>query len=166
MPQTSALMIGMIAAARKAGRALSRDGVAATGWFNGNPFMWTQANGFTAATGSLYNPRAVADQGAVVVGLMMYCQWQPLMRLLESPVAAYIARISYALYIYHMLMIFGWMNMGSDWERYLLKRPVSFLLTFAAAHVSTFWWEQRWQDLAKKLTSRPARNSTIAPKTE
>lgn len=103
---------------------------------------------------------------AVVVGLMMYCQWQPLMRVLESRVASYIARISYALYIYHMLMIFGWMNMGSDWERYLLKRPVSFLLTFAAAHVSTFWWEQRWQDLAKKLTSGPARNSAIAPKTE
>lgn len=89
---------------------------------------------------------------ATVVGLTIYCQWQPLRYLLESRLAAYIARISYALYIYHILMIWGWMNTGGDWERYLLKRPVSFALTFAAAHASTFWWEDRWQKLAKSLT--------------
>lgn len=88
-----------------------------------------------------------------VVCLAMYCQWQPLKQVLEGPVAAYIARISYALYIYHMLMIWGWMNTGGDWERYLLKRPLSFALTFAAAHASTFWWEQHWQRLAKHLTT-------------
>ena len=78
--------------------------------------------------------------------------------MLEGPVTAYIARISYALYVYHMLMIWGWMNDGSTMERYLLKRPLSFALTFAAAHVSTFYWERYWQTLARRLTqNRPAR---------
>lgn len=89
---------------------------------------------------------------ASVVGVVIHCQLRPLLRLLESRVAQYIARISYALYIYHMLMVWGWMNSGSDWVRYLLKRPVSFALTFAAAHISTFWWESHWQHLARRLT--------------
>ena len=29
-------------------------------------------------------------------------------------------------------------------KRYLLKRPISFLITFATAHVSTFYWERWW----------------------
>lgn len=89
---------------------------------------------------------------ASVVCLSMYCRWRPLVRVLESRIAAYLARISYALYIYHMLMIWGWMNDGSTLERYLFKRPVSLALTFAAAHVSTFWWERHWQTLARRLT--------------
>ncbi len=94
---------------------------------------------------------------ASLVGIVMHCRWRPLLAVLEGPVAAYIARISYALYIYHMLMIWGWMNEGSTMERYLLKRPLSFALTFAAAHVSTFYWESYWQALAKRLTrNRPA----------
>jgi peptidoglycan/LPS O-acetylase OafA/YrhL len=101
---------------------------------------------------------------ATLVGIVMQCRWQPLLRLLESRIAAYIARISYALYIYHMLMIWGWMNDGSTWERYLLKRPLSFALTFAAAHASTFWWEQRWQTLARRLTRR-RRHAGLPPAT-
>ncbi len=95
---------------------------------------------------------------ASLVGVVMHCQWRPLLAVLEGRIAAYIARISYALYIYHLLMIWGWMNEGSTVERYLLKRPLSFALTFAAAHASTYYWEQYWQDLAKRLTQkRPAR---------
>lgn len=94
---------------------------------------------------------------ASLVGVIMHCQWRPLLAVLEGPVAAYIARISYALYIYHMLMIWGWMNEGSTMERYLLKRPLSLVLTFAAAHVSTYYWERYWQALARRLTqNRPA----------
>ena len=46
--------------------------------------------------------------------------------------------ISYAFYVVHPLTIYGWFNQGTVVERYLLKRPISFLMTFAAAHVSTF----------------------------
>ncbi len=95
------------------------------------------------------------------VGIVMHCQWQPLLRLLQSRIAAYIANISYALYIYHFLTISGWMNTGSDWERYLLKRPLSFALLLALAHASTFWWEHPWQNLAKSLTRK--RQKKYAP---
>jgi len=89
---------------------------------------------------------------ATLVGLVIHCRIAPLHAILEGAIAAYIARISYALYIYHPLMVFGWMNAGGDWLRYLAKRPISYILTWMAAHASTFWWEQRWQDLAKRLT--------------
>ena len=90
--------------------------------------------------------------GASLVAIVMHSRLWGLHAILEGRIAAYIARISYALYIYHPLMIFGWMNTGGDWTRYLLKRPISYALTWAAAHASTTFWESRWQTLAKRLT--------------
>ena len=57
----------------------------------------------------------------------MHARFVVLSTILESRPAAYIARISYALYIWHPLMVFGWMNTGSDLVRYLIKRPVSYV---------------------------------------
>ena len=90
---------------------------------------------------------------AALVGVLIHARFAVLTNLLESRPAAYIARTSYALYIWHPLMILGWMNAGSDWVRYLVKRPVSYALTLVAAHVSTFWWEARWQAFAKRMTT-------------
>jgi peptidoglycan/LPS O-acetylase OafA/YrhL len=56
----------------------------------------------------------------------------------------YIASISYALYVIHPLTIHGWWNQGGTFERYILKRPISFAMTFATAHISTFYWERPW----------------------
>lgn len=89
-----------------------------------------------------------------LVGTILFSDVRPLLRILESRLAGYIARISYALYIYHPLMIFGVMNSGSTAERYLLKRPISYALTWAAAHLSTFFWERRWQRLARVFLER------------
>lgn len=97
---------------------------------------------------------------ALMVGVVLHCHIPVLHAWLEGPVARYIARISYALYIYHPLMIWGWMNEGSLVERYLFKRPVSWALAVAAAHASTFWWEARWQALARRLTSARDRVAT------
>lgn len=90
---------------------------------------------------------------ALVVGIVIHSRIPLLHPVLEGRIASYIAKVSYALYIYHPMMIWGWMNEGSITERYLLKRPVSWVLAFAAAHVSTFWWEARWQALARRLTA-------------
>jgi len=91
------------------------------------------------------------------VGVVMHCNLRTLLTLLEGRVAGYIAKISYALYVYHPLMIFGWMNAGSTFERYILKRPVSVVLMLAASHASTFWWERWWQDFARtKLLRKKA----------
>lgn len=56
----------------------------------------------------------------------------------------YIAAVSYALYVIHPLTTHGWFNQGSIVDRYLIKRPISFMMTFAGAHFSTFYWEKLW----------------------
>jgi peptidoglycan/LPS O-acetylase OafA/YrhL len=68
---------------------------------------------------------------------------------LASRPLRYIATISYALYVIHPATVHGWMNEGGTLTRYLLKRPMSFALTFILAHLSTFYWESRWQAAAK-----------------
>jgi peptidoglycan/LPS O-acetylase OafA/YrhL len=68
-------------------------------------------------------------------------------KFLCSKPMRYIAEISYALYIFHIATIAGWMNEGSATERYLVKRPISFAMTFILAHLSTYYWEtpfRRW----------------------
>jgi len=85
-----------------------------------------------------------------LIGVVMHSPLRGLLSVLESRIARYIASISYALYIWHMLMIYGWMNTGSTAERYLVKRPISWLLTWFAAHMSTFHWESHGQRLARK----------------
>lgn len=90
---------------------------------------------------------------ALLIGILIHTRFPVIHTLLESRLAAYIARISYALYIWHPLMLWGWMNEGTTAERYLLKRPVSLVLAFLAAHLSTFYWEERWQAFARRLTN-------------
>jgi peptidoglycan/LPS O-acetylase OafA/YrhL len=73
----------------------------------------------------------------------------PLTRLLASTTMRYIATTSYALYVLHPLAAFGWWNDGSILERYLFKRPLGFVITFIAAHLSTFYWERGWMEAAR-----------------
>jgi peptidoglycan/LPS O-acetylase OafA/YrhL len=81
--------------------------------------------------------------------------------LLASRPMRYIATISYALYVIHPATALGWMNEGSTMTRYLLKRPISFALTFILAHLSTFYWESRWQSAAKKWLQKGRRISSV-----
>jgi peptidoglycan/LPS O-acetylase OafA/YrhL len=71
-------------------------------------------------------------------------------RLLASRPMRYVAAISYALYVIHPLTIQGWWNEGSIFDRYLLKRPISFLMTFASAHVATYYWERPWMHAGRE----------------
>lgn len=89
-----------------------------------------------------------------LVGVIMHCRLRPLLDLLESRIARYIARISYALYIWHPLMVFGVMNVGGTMERYLFKRPISWALTWIAAHLSTVYWEAFWQRRVRQWLKR------------
>jgi peptidoglycan/LPS O-acetylase OafA/YrhL len=72
-----------------------------------------------------------------------------LIAVLSGRAFRYIAAISYALYIIHPLTSHGWWSDGSVWQRYLLKRPLGFALTLAAAHMSTFYWERAWIQTAR-----------------
>jgi len=67
-------------------------------------------------------------------------------RGLESRPMAYVAQVSYALYIWHGFWTGTWLGEGDKGERYL-KRPLLAAVTFASAHLSTRTWEQwfiRW----------------------
>ncbi len=80
--------------------------------------------------------------------------------LLSSAPMRYIATISYSLYVIHQATIQGWWNEGTVFDRYVLKRPISFAATFFLAHLSTFYWERLWlsagrQFLAHRRQRRP-----------
>lgn len=65
----------------------------------------------------------------------------------------YVAEISYALYVFHPITMFGWMGTGDFAVRYA-KRAVSILLAFALAHASTYAFERRFTDLGRRLARR------------
>jgi peptidoglycan/LPS O-acetylase OafA/YrhL len=73
-----------------------------------------------------------------------------LIAVLSSRTFRYVAAISYALYVIHPLTAHGWWNEGSVWQRYLFKRPLGFAFTLAAAHLSTFYWEKTWIQMARR----------------
>jgi len=101
--------------------------------------------------------------GAALVGSTL---WRPeedrLNRALGSRFLKYMATVSYALYVIHPATMYGWLGGGGRWEKYLLKRPISAVLTFGLAHLSTHYYEKRWISLGKKLTTRWMRPAEAA----
>ncbi|CAG0932144.1 hypothetical protein PLCT1_01980 [Planctomycetaceae bacterium] len=90
---------------------------------------------------------------ALLVGTTLVNPPRRLEALLTSRVAAYIAAVSYALYVIHHLLIYTWLGSGEKIVKYL-KRPLLFAATFALAHLSTFYFEQRCIDFGKRLSAR------------
>lgn len=90
---------------------------------------------------------------AALVGTTLLNPPARLLAVLHSRALGYIATISYALYVIHHLFMFTWLLEGERWVRYL-KRPLLFLLTFALAHVSTFYFEHWWIQQGKKLSDK------------
>lgn len=101
---------------------------------------------------------------ALLVGSTMAQPEHWLSKPLRSKPLAYLATISYAVYVIHGPLRAGWFAEGSSTVRYLIKRPLTLLLTFTLAHVSTFYLESRWIALARRLTSRK-RDVATAPAT-
>lgn len=90
--------------------------------------------------------------GASVVGATLAARsWYT--PLLESKPLRYIAEVSYALYVIHPATMMGWLGSGDTLERYL-KRPLSFLLTFTLAHLSTYYFEHPLTTLGKTVAER------------
>lgn len=77
----------------------------------------------------------------------------PIDRLFRSRVVAYIANISYALYVVHGMLMATWFFTGDTVVRYL-KRPLLIALAFAIAHVSTFIFEARMITVGRRLADR------------
>jgi peptidoglycan/LPS O-acetylase OafA/YrhL len=74
-----------------------------------------------------------------------------LRRVLVSRPMAYIAEISYALYVIHGMLSATWLGTGDKLVKYL-KRPLLFALTFLLAHLSTRYYEQPITRKVRRLT--------------
>ena len=88
-----------------------------------------------------------------VVGSVIFMPEGWVWAICRNGILRYLAGISCALYIWHPMTALGWLGTGGGWERYLIKRPISFALTFVLAHVSTNTLETYFIRLAKRSTS-------------
>lgn len=73
-------------------------------------------------------------------------------RWLQCRPLVYLAGISYALYVWHLGLTGTWLWTGDVVTR-MLKRPLFLVVLFIVAHVSTYYFEQRWIALGKQLAS-------------
>jgi peptidoglycan/LPS O-acetylase OafA/YrhL len=90
---------------------------------------------------------------AALVGSSLVRPTFPFAALLRSRILAYIAEISYALYVIHPILTNTWLGNGPVLTKYL-KRPLLVFAIFALAHISTFYYEHRWVDFGKRLSDR------------
>jgi peptidoglycan/LPS O-acetylase OafA/YrhL len=99
--------------------------------------------------------------GAMLVGSTLLQQDHWLARPLRSRLLQYLAAISYALYVIHGPLRAGWFDEGSKVGRYLVRRPLTFLLTFVLAHLSTYRFESRFIELGRRLTRKRAAPAVV-----
>jgi peptidoglycan/LPS O-acetylase OafA/YrhL len=91
---------------------------------------------------------------AALVGITLWHVPAWIGALLRSRPAAYVAEVSYAVYVVHGILGHSWLGTGDLLEKYA-KRPLLIAATFAIAHLSTFFFEKRFITLAKRLTASP-----------
>ena len=106
-------------------------------------------------------PLLRAWPAALLVGAILCLPTGPLTRLLNAAPMAYVAKISYALYVVHLACVSGPLKGGDKVFLYAVKRPISFALMFLLAHLSTTYFEAFWNRLAHRLTQR--RTAADAP---
>ncbi len=90
---------------------------------------------------------------ALLVAASLFNSPSGLNWLLNKRSLAYLAKISYAVYITHHLLMFTWLGSGPGWIKYA-KRPLLFALTAVLSHLSTVHFEQRFIDLGHRLSAR------------
>jgi len=88
---------------------------------------------------------------AILVGTTLFNQSTFVAGLLQNKVLFYIATISFALYVIHPFLMTTWLGTGGDLEKYA-KRPLLLALLFLSAHLSTFYYEQKWISLGKWIS--------------
>lgn len=90
---------------------------------------------------------------AMLIGTTLYRPPERIGAILMGRSLRYIAAISFALYVFHGLLVHTWLGEGDKLAKYL-KRPLLFAATFALAHLSTFQFEHRWIEFGKRLSAR------------
>lgn len=84
-----------------------------------------------------------------IVGSVIFMPDNACKRSLTHPWLAFVAAISYALYIWHPATMLGWLGEGDKLTLYLVKRPISFALTLGLAYLSTMTVERYFRSLAR-----------------
>ena len=74
-------------------------------------------------------------------------------RWLRSPWLAYVAGISYALYVIHGIFLLPWFDGPTKMLR-LAKRPLGVVLVWGLAHLSTRFYEAWWIGVGKHWSRR------------
>jgi peptidoglycan/LPS O-acetylase OafA/YrhL len=97
---------------------------------------------------------------SMVGGTLCYTKKPMITRQLERKWLAYVAAISYALYILHPIVGWGWLGSGSKVIKYV-KRIPALAAIFGLAHLSTFYFEDFWIRKGKDW-SRPVRNASTS----
>lgn len=93
---------------------------------------------------------------ALMIGASIYNAPAWMAALSRTRPVVYVATISYALYVFHGVLMNSWLGTGDTLVKYA-KRPFLIALTFVLAHLSTFHYERYWIGLSRRLTrSRPA----------
>ena len=112
-------------------------------------------------TGALQYLRPYAA-AALVAGTLMTSPPKLVDRALKGRLFAYIAEISYALYMIHGVLMATWLAQGDTVVRYI-KKPFLFLLTFGLAHVSTRYFERPILRAIRKVRTASKGESTALP---
>ncbi|MFT5717135.1 MAG: peptidoglycan/LPS O-acetylase OafA/YrhL [Oleiphilaceae bacterium] len=88
---------------------------------------------------------------AITIGYTLYVtkdHW--VYPLLTDRKIVYIASISYAVYVFHGVLVHTWLGEGETLVKYL-KRPLLLAVTIGLAHLSTRYFEQYWIAKARKF---------------
>jgi peptidoglycan/LPS O-acetylase OafA/YrhL len=93
--------------------------------------------------------------GALVLGASIYNLNPRAEKLLVNRVSRYIAETSYALYVFHGMMVPTWLGSGETLIKYM-KRPLLIMATFVFAHISTFYFEKPINRFVRNLDRRRA----------
>lgn len=88
---------------------------------------------------------------AATVGCTLFNPRTRVAEFLGNRLLRYVATISYALYVFHFFLADTWLGSGDKLEKYA-KRPLLFAALFVTAHFSTFYYEQKWISLGKRLS--------------
>jgi peptidoglycan/LPS O-acetylase OafA/YrhL len=99
---------------------------------------------------------------ACIVSVIMHGQERRL-ALLRSAPARYIAAISYALYVLHQAPTLGWLGSGETKFIVYMKRPLSILLAFFGAHLSTYFFEMRMNRWGRSIVAWRHRARSPSP---
>ncbi len=142
------ILAGGVLALLHAGRL----GVGRSAWLERTPVLaWLALLAVTSHPGSGPMNYLRPYAAAALVGCTLRDPPPHVAAVLRSSVLAYLAKVSFALYVFHGILMHTWLGEGERWVKYL-KRPLLVAATFALAHLSTVHYERRWIELGKRLS--------------